>query len=1284
MADYEDQKYAVNGYYEEDANAYDDDVGEEITSEDCWKVIGSFFESKGLCSMQIESFNTFMRNGMQELVNEVGTIILDHAENVDEEDPNPVVIKRHEVKLGELSIGRPNITEGEGTTQDLLPHEARLRSLTYSSPVYCKMSRTTFLAREKPWPGQTVDDGAEGDSGMVLFWQESDEPEDREPEQDVFIGKVPIMIKSSTCHLVMQERFQTEKDLHAWGECPYDQGGYFIINGSEKVLIAQERSAGNIVQTFTKAAPSPFRYLAEIRSVIDHGSKMMSQCTVKLFKKTDGPDSMKIENAIRVQLPYIKHDIPLAIVFRALDIVSDADILEKIVFDQSDKEMMDMLMGSLQEAQPIQGADLARDFIARRGNAPTAKAHERQKHATDILTKEFLPHIGQDPSATARKAFFLGYMVNRLLKCALGRSEPDDRDHLGKKRLDLAGPLMSNLFRMQFQKVVKDFSRYMTKRVEQNMPISIRVGLKPNIITNGLKYSLATGNWGDQKKLDKAKAGVSQVLSRYTFASTLSHLRRTNAPIGREGKIAKPRQLHNTHWGYVCPAETPEGQACGLVKNLALMSMVTTSYQALPIQNYIMEKNVEALEDWEPRLNPRATKVFLNGVWFAVILKDPRFLVDHMRMLRRRGTIDSQLSLVWDIREMEFKISGDGGRIIRPLFVVETDRSSDNHGNLVLTKEHIAKIDMTTFYKEKNKPWDELVQPYGWSNLLEDGVCEYLDAEEEETAMIIMTPEDLADSRARHMGLAIEPNEDPLSRVDPPLNPHSHTFTHCEIHPSMILGVCASIIPFPDHNQSPRNTYQSAMGKQAMGVFLTNFDQRMETMANILYYPQKPLARTMSMEYLKFRELPAGQNAIVAIACYSGYNQEDSVIMNQSSIDRGLFRSLFYRTYQDQEKMIGHSVVEQFEKPQRSDTLRLKHGTYDKIGEDGIIEPGIRVSGEDIIMGKTAPMAPDAEELGQRQKQHIKRDVSTPLRSTESGVIDQVMLTTTGDGTRFAKVRVRTTKVPQIGDKFASRHGQKGTIGITYRQEDMPFSREGLVPDIIINPHAIPSRMTIAHLIECQLSKVATLRGDEGDATPFTKVTVTQVSKILRRQGYQSRGFEVMYNGHTGRKLVAQVFLGPTYYQRLRHMVDDKIHARARGPTQILTRQPMEGRARDGGLRFGEMERDCMIAHGASSFLKERLFDVSDPFRVHGKFFSFFPLHFFHKSFANIINKVCDICGLMTPIAKLKKNTFECKNCNNKNKISQIHIPYAAKLLFQELQSMNIAARLYTKRADEK
>jgi DNA-directed RNA polymerase II subunit RPB2 len=462
MAEYDDVKYEVNG---DGDDGYElEPEQEDITSEDCWKVISSFFEIKKLASMQIDSFNHFMRAGLQDLINEKGGVTLDHAENVDEDDPNPVLIKRHEVKFGKVTLSKPNMTEAEGTTADCMPHEARMRSLTYASPVFVRMSRRTYYAKAKPWDEDDKNSGVAREDGTELFWKESDDPEDYEFEKEVFLGKVPIMVRSMTCHLV-SEQFQGDRDLFAWGECPYDQGGYFIINGSEKVLIAQERSAGNIVQVFQKAAPSPFTHLAEIRSVIDKGNRMMSQCTVKLFRRVDGPDGTKIDNPIRVQLPYVKQDIPLVIVFRALDIVSDADILEKIVFDQSDKEMMDMLMGSLQEGQAIQGADLARDFIARRGNAPNLKSHERQKHATDILQKEFLPHIGQTADATARKAFFLGYMINRLLKCALGRAEPDDRDHLGKKRLDLAGPLMTNLFRLQLDKATKDFSRYMTKRV---------------------------------------------------------------------------------------------------------------------------------------------------------------------------------------------------------------------------------------------------------------------------------------------------------------------------------------------------------------------------------------------------------------------------------------------------------------------------------------------------------------------------------------------------------------------------------------------------------------------------------------------------------------------------------------------------------------------------------------------------------------------------------------------------------------------------------------------------
>ena len=474
------------------------------------------------------------------------------------------------------------------------------------------------------------------------------------------------------------------------------------------------------------------------------------------------------------------------------------------------------------------------------------------------------------------------------------------------------------------------------------------------------------------------------------------------------------------------------------------------------------------------------------------------------------------------------------------------------------------------------------------------------------------------------------------------------TYTHCEIHPSMILGVCASIIPFPDHNQSPRNVYQSAMGKQAIGIYCSNFNMRMDTLAYVLFYPQKPLVTTRSMEFLHFKDLPAGINSIVAIMCYTGYNQEDSIIMNQNSIERGLFRSAFFRTYQTQENQ-GDKKEEIIEVPNKETCSGLRHGLYSKLDVDGIISPATRVSGDDIIIGKTNKI----EKVDMKTSKK-KKDISIAMRSSENGIVDQVMITTDYDGYKMVKIKCRSIRIPQIGDKFASRHGQKGTIGMTYKQEDLPFTIEGISPDIIVNPHAIPSRMTIGHLIECLASKVASIRGDEGDATPFQDVTVDAISNDLHLLGYQKHGNETVYNGFTGRKMNMMIFFGPTYYQRLKHMVDDKIFSRGRGPVQILTRQPTEGRARSGGLRFGEMERDCMISHGAARFLKERLMDVSDRYRVH----------------------VCENCGLIAQ-ANLQAGSYTCKLCPQ-SKICQVYIPYACKLLFQELMAMHIAPKMVT------
>ncbi|KAK6204900.1 DNA-directed RNA polymerase II subunit RPB2 [Scheffersomyces amazonensis] len=1221
----------------EDPYMYDEESS-SITPEDCWTVIQSFFQEKGLVSQQLDSFDEFIESTIQELVWEDSHLILDQpAQHTTDDDHEN---RRYEITFGKIYISKPTQTEGDGTTHPMFPQEARLRNLTYSSPLYVDMTKKVFKS----------DDNLRREN--ELEWIE-EKVQDEEPQQKVYLGKVPIMLRSKFCML----RDLGEHEFYELKECPYDMGGYFVINGSEKVLIAQERSAANIVQVFKKsAATSTVSHVAEIRSAIEKGSRLLSSMQIKLGGKDQNSKGRGVQGkTVKATLPYIKEDIPIVIVFRALGIVPDGDILEHICYDANDWQMLEMLKPCVEEGFVIQEREVALDFIGRRG-VMGIRREKRIQYAKDILQKELLPNITQADGYETRKAFFLGYMVNRLLLCALERKEPDDRDHFGKKRLDLAGPLLANLFRILFKKLTKDIYNYMQRCVENDKEFNLTLAVKSQTITDGLRYSLATGNWGEQKKAMSSRAGVSQVLNRYTYSSTLSHLRRTNTPIGRDGKIAKPRQLHNTHWGLVCPAETPEGQACGLVKNLSLMTCISVGTSSEPISYFLEEWGMEPLESFVPSNSPDSTRVFVNGVWVGTH-RDPANLVNTIRGLRRRGDISPEVSIIRDIREKEFKIFTDAGRVYRPLFIVDSDEESLTKGDLVLQKDHINKL-LTSEYDEYEDEDGESTS-YTWTSLVNDGVVEYVDAEEEETIMIAMTPEDLEAEKLPEE-TPINEELDPAKRIKPTLSTSSsHTFTHCEIHPSMILGVAASIIPFPDHNQSPRNTYQSAMGKQAMGVFLTNYAVRMDTMANILYYPQKPLATTRSMEHLKFRELPAGQNAVVAIACYSGYNQEDSMIMNQSSIDRGLFRSLFFRSYMDLEKRQGMKALETFEKPSRSDTLRLKHGTYEKLDDDGLIAPGVRVSGEDIIIGKTTPIPPDTEELGQRTQYHTKRDASTPLRSTESGIVDQVLLTTNGDGAKFVKVRMRTTKVPQIGDKFASRHGQKGTIGVTYRHEDMPFTVQGIVPDLIINPHAIPSRMTVAHLIECLLSKVSALSGLEGDASPFTDVTAEAISKLLRDHGYHSRGFEVMYNGHTGKKLMAQVFFGPTYYQRLRHMVDDKIHARARGPVQVLTRQPVEGRSRDGGLRFGEMERDCMIAHGAAGFLKERLMEASDAFRVH----------------------VCGMCGLMSVIANLKKNQFECRSCKNKTNIYQIHIPYAAKLLFQELMAMNIAPRMYTERS---
>mmetsp|Transcript_10451 Transcript_10451/g.26302 ORF Transcript_10451/g.26302 Transcript_10451/m.26302 type:complete len:1202 (+) Transcript_10451:187-3792(+) len=1179
-------------------------LDQDITQEDTWTVISAYFEEKGLVRQQLDSFDHFLEHTILELIDESADIILTPEVQHRPGELVPTVRKRYRISFEQsYNSNRPTHTENDDTSQ-LLPNQARLRNLTYSTLLFLDIKKTT-----------------------LVYQREMDEWLEEEPKMfdKLWIGRVPIMLRSQLCcHLSDLDPVH----LSEYGECPYDQGGYFVINGSEKVLVAQEKMSTNHVYVFPKAPPSKFSYVAEVRSCLESSGRPSSTMYLKLMARGG--------SYIYTTLPYIRQDIPAVIVFRALGFESDREILEHICYDlnTTDRQMLDMLRPSLAQAYVIQDREMALDYIGRRGTVVGLSRDKRLEYAQDIMQREMLPHVSVGEFYETKKAYFFGYCIHRLIMCALGRRPCDDRDHYGNKRLDLAGPLLGGLFRQLFRKLTKEVSSTLKKELAEGREMNIPRAIKDKTITKGLAYSLATGNWGSGRSAG-SKSGVAQVLNRLTFSSTLSHLRRLNTPIGREGKMAKPRQLHNTHWGMICPAETPEGQACGLVKNLALMAYISVGTDPGPPLEYLRNaSNMLSLGEISPVMvaKPDTVKIFVDGAWVGVVGDGQGGDIVHaLRSMRRMCELKWEISIVRDIHERELRIYTDAGRVCRPLFIVD-----ERDQRLAIRRHHIRRLEESTGGRAAGG------QLYGWSQLLEEGLVEFVDTEEEETVMISMTIRDLTHSREmQEQGTKV----------------YCTSYTHCEIHPSMILGICGSIIPFPDHNQSPRNTYQSAMGKQAMGIYITNYQMRMDTLAHLLYYPQKPLVITRNMEYLHFRSLPAGINSIVTVACYSGYNQEDSVIMNQSAIDRGFFRSVFYRCYRDMEQSQGRVCAESFERPTQGQVMGMRHANYNKVDSDGLISPGTRVSGDDIIVGKTSPLQQQDDGVdGQRASRFVKKDNSTAVRSSESGIIDRVMLTTNRDGYKFVKVRVRSVRIPQIGDKFSSRHGQKGTVGITYRQEDMPFTMEGVSPDIIMNPHAIPSRMTIGQLIECLQGKVAAVRGEEADATAFAEEPniVEDISGRLHELGYQPHGNEVLYNGHTGRPLDVQLFLGPVYYQRLRHMVDDKIHSRARGPVQILTRQPVEGRARDGGLRFGEMERDCQIAHGAAQFLKERLFERSDAYRVH----------------------ICDLCGLIAE-ADLQKNTFNCRGCRNTTQISQVHLPYACKLLFQELMAMSIAPRLF-------
>ena len=1174
--------------------------GELKESDIPWSVIESYFENhhlKQLIRHQLESFNYFTSIQIEETINMFNPVRI-----ASEHD----YIKEHNLYRLEIyinfinfNIHRPQVYENNGATKIMFPHEARLRNFTYAGNMLVDLN-IKYIVRN-----------GENYSNVVNY---------QKLIKKVHIGKLPIMLKSNICVLNQYNHIDNNKT----GECKLDPGGYFIINGSEKTCIAQERAAENMIYCYNlKKNSTKWSWSAEMKSIPDWKCISPKQINILISSKNNS-----FGHALYLQIPRIKNAIPLFIIFRAFNIISDKDICDKILLNTDDinlKKMKFALRASIVDANNCLDYNSAIKYITSNViYTPLNVDREtgiQKKHdfALEVINNDIFPHC----KTNQQKIYLLGYMTN-ILQTSFGIIEPSDRDSYLNKRIDLTGILLNNLFRNYLNKLVKDMQKQIHREINNGSwksnedynniinNTNIYKIIKSTTIENGIKRALATGDFGI-KQINCNKVGVAQVLNRLTYISSISHLRRINTPIDKSGKLVPPRRLHNSSWGFLCPAETPEGGSVGIVKNLSQMSHITIKSNSSPLYDYILPLVIK-LEDIEKSSDLfDNVKVFINGCWVG-ITKDPNNLYNILKDKKYKGIINIFTSIIFNTQMQELRICNDAGRLARPLFKVKNNK-------LLYTLDDNYKILLDL--KNKKLGWNDLLY-YGQYN---NSIIEYVDIYEQNNAMIAMNKDIL---NTNNKGII-------------------HYYTHCEIHPSTIFGILASCIPFPENNQSPRNTYQSAMGKQAIGVYVTNFDNRMDKTSYVLTYPMRPLVDTRLMNIIKLNNIPSGEQVIVAIASHSGYNQEDSILFNKSSIDRGLFLATIYHTEKDEDKKLyGNQEIRC--KPEKNKTKNMKFANYDKINNSGIIPENTLVEDRDVIIGKVLPIKENKNDFTKPIKYS---DVSQIYRTNEETYIDKNYIETNGDGYNFCKVRLRNFRKPVIGDKFSSRHGQKGTIGNIIPEKDMPFTANGLKPDIIINPHAIPSRMTIAQLKETLLGKVLVELGLFGDGTSFNNFKIEDISQKLQNIGYESKGNEVMYNGLTGEQFDTSIFIGPAFYQRLKHMVTDKQHSRSIGPMVNLTRQPAEGRARDGGLRFGEMERDCMISHGASRFTKGRIYDASDAYNLH----------------------ICNKCGMIACYNN-KESIHICNTCENRTDFKYVEIPYACKLAFQELLTMNIAARI--------
>jgi len=1103
-----------------------------------WVIINDILTRDGVAKQHLTSFDEFLKKGLQEIIDEINHIDIENAEYP------------YKIALGRIQYKQPRMMELDGSVTHITPAEARMRNVSYIAPLMLEAN--------------VIEDGKTLETRFI------------------HIGDIPVMVKSDACIL----RNFSEQKLIDHAEDPFDPGGYFIINGSERVIVGLEDLSYNKIIVDAEKVGGKKVFKAKVySSIVGYRAKL------ELVLKEDG--------LVVARIPGSPVDIPVVTLMRALGLESDKEIASAV-------SMVDDVQNVLESSFEKTDVTTSKDsivYISKR-IAPGMLEEFQIKRAETLLDWGLLPHLGKQPENRKEKTQFLGEAVCKLLELKLGWIRPDDKDHYGNKVVKFAGQMLADLFRTAFRNLVRDM-KYQLERSGQKRGINaVSAAIRPGIISDKLNNAIATGNWG------RGRVGVTQLLDRTNYLSTLSHLRRVQSPLSRTQPNFEARDLHSTHFGRICPSETPEGSNCGLVKNLALSAIISVSVPSEEIVEKLYEFGTDYFTDVKDSVKKDGTRVFVDGKLIGYH-KDGEKLASSLRELRRSSKIHPHVGISIHIPEQEgatkrLYVNCNAGRVLRSLIIVKDGKS-------VLTQDLLDKVTK------------KLVS---WNDLIRMGVIELVDANEEENCFITFDDK------------------------------HVKKHTHIEIFPSAILGAGASIIPYPEHNQSPRNTYESAMAKQSLGFSTPMMNTSTYVRQHSMLYPQTPIVTTRAMGLLGLEKRPAGQNCVVAVLPFDGYNIEDAIVLSKSSVERGLGRTFFYRIYESESKQYPGGMRDNFEIPNADDNLRGYKGekSYRLLEDDGIIASESRVSGGDILIGKTSPPRFMEEYRDSSSTGPYRRDTSIGVRPSEVGVVDTIVLTQANEGGKMFKVRIRDMRLPEIGDKFASRHGQKGVVGILAKAEDLPYTADGISPDVLINPHAFPSRMTVGMMMESITGKAAAIRGKKVDASAFVGEKMDDVKGVMKDAGFEYSGKEIMYDGKTGKKFPVEVFIGVVYYQKLHHMVADKIHARARGQVQMLTKQPTEGRARGGGLRFGEMERDCLIAYGASMILKDRLLDESDKSDIF----------------------VCERCGVVA-YHDVKQRRFWCRICGDKGKVSSVSVAYAFKLLLQEMSSLNIAPRLLIK-----